>query len=248
MKHLSPVHNLGMTRNLILSGGVAHDYSATSPILRTVLQEVGIESEIHDDFSTVEDGSLQDFDMLTLNCVRWTCNQTPHWRDEWHFELSSKARKELLSFFAKGSGMLALHCATICFDDWPEFRRILGAWWDWGHSGHAPVQRHTMHIRSKAHPITQGLTDFDIVDELYTNPRLNDSLDPLIDATWENTKHPILWLRDYDRARICYNAMGHGVEAFEHPINRILLQRGALWVLRRLGIDSKVRSNERPGQ
>jgi type 1 glutamine amidotransferase len=38
-------------------------------------------------------------------------------------------------------------------------------------------------------------------------------------------------VRNYGKARICYNAMGHGVEAFEHPINQLLLQRGALWVL-----------------
>jgi uncharacterized protein len=219
-----------MTRNMILSGGVAHDYSTTSPILRAILQDAGIESEIHEDFRAVEDGSLQAFDMLTLNCVRWTCNQTPDWRKEWHFELSSKARHEMLKSFAAGHGMLALHCATICFDDWPEFRRILGAWWDWGHSGHAPLQQHRMHVRSQAHPITQGLTDFDIEDELYTNPRVSDSLDPLIDATWENVTQPILWLRNYGKARVCYNAMGHGVEAFSHPANRLILQRAALWV------------------
>ena len=237
-----------MTRNMILSGGVAHDYSATSPILATVLHEVGIESEIHENFSAVEDGSLSDFDMLTLNCVRWTCDQRPNWRDEWHFELSSKARQELLNFFASGKGMLALHCATICFDDWPEYRKILGAWWDWGQSSHAPLQDHAMHIRSASHSITEGLADFVIVDELYTNPRTCDSLEPLIEATWKNTTHPILWTRDYDNARVCYNAMGHGVEAFEHPVNQVLLQRGALWVLGELGASSSLQTSGTPGQ
>lgn len=227
-----------MIRNLIMSGGVAHDYSNTSPILGELLREIGIESDIHEDFSVVEDGSLQAFEMLTLNCVRWTCEQTPDWREEWHFELSPAAREQLLKFFAGGGGLLALHAATICFDDWPEFRRILGAWWEWGHSGHSPFQDHTMQIGSPSHPITHGLTSFVIEDELYTNPRVFDSIEPLIHASWENTVQPMLWVREYGNARICYNAMGHGVEAFEHPANRILLQRGALWVLRQLGADS----------
>jgi type 1 glutamine amidotransferase len=218
---------------MILSGGVAHDYRATSPMLRAILQEVGIESEIHEDFRAVESGSLQDFDLLTLNCVRWTCDQTPGWRDQWRFELSPKAREVFLAFFARGGGMLALHAATICFDDWPEYRRILGAWWDWGHSGHAPLQRHTMRVRSPAHPLAQGLADFEIEDELYTNPRIFDAVEPIVEATWENANHPILWLRDYGEARVCYNALGHGVEAFNHPANRLLLQRGGLWALRR---------------
>jgi len=223
-----------MTRNLILSGGVAHDYRTTSPLLAAVLQDVGIASEIHEDFAVVESGALQDFDLLTLNCVRWTCNQTPNWRQEWHFDLSARARQELLDFFAQGRGLLALHAATICFDDWPEFRRILGACWDWGYSGHAPLQVHAMHVRSPEHPITQGLADFAIMDELYTNPRQVGSLDPLVEATWANATHPILWLRHYGEARICYNGLGHGAEAFVHPVNRLLLQRGALWVLDRL--------------
>lgn len=223
-----------MLRNLILSGGVAHDYTETSPILANILGEVGIESEIHEDFTIVEDGSLQRFDMLTLNCARWTCDQTPNWRDEWHFELSDRAREELLKFFANGKGMLALHCATICFDDWSEYRKILGAWWEWGYSGHAPYQEHKMYIRSNPHPITAGLEDFVIKDELYTNPKIFDSVHPLIDAAWKGGRHPILWLREYGQARICYNAMGHGVEAFEHPTNRILLQKGALWISRKL--------------
>lgn len=105
-----------------------------------------------------------------------------------------------------------------------------------------------MHIRSASHPITQGLADFVIMDELYTNPRMYDPLEPLIDATWENMRHPILWTRDYDNARVCYNAMGHGVEAFEHPVNQVLLQRGALWVLGKLGSSSPRQNSGAPGQ
>ena len=237
-----------MIRNLIMSGGVAHDFSRTSRLVMRVLEEVGIQSDIHEDFAIIEDGSLRDFDMLTLNCARWTCNQTPNWRDEWHFELSSKARQELLAFFTNGNGMLALHCATLCFDDWPEFRKILGAWWDWGHSGHAPFGEHEIHIRSTGHPITDGLEEFVIKDELYTDPRITGSVEPLIEARWEGAVHPILWLHEYGKSRVCYNALGHSAEAFEHPINRVLLQRGALWVLRNLEGRSGLQHDETIGQ
>ena len=224
-----------MLRNLILSGGVAHEYGTTSALLVDLLQEVGIASEIHERFDVVEDGTIQDFDMLTLNCVRWTCAQTPDWRDEWAFELSEAARAQFLAFLEKGKGLLALHAATICFDDWPEFRTILGAWWEWDHSGHAPLQYQPMHIRSVTPPITAGLGNFVIYDELYTDPRIADRVDPLVDATWEGKAHPMLWAREYGRARVCYNALGHGPEAFQHPSNQLLLQRGALWTMNKLG-------------
>ncbi len=226
-----------MIRNLIMSGGVAHDYAGTSHILSEILARVGIESEVREDFDVFEDGSLLKFDMLTLNCVRWTCDQTPDWRDEWHFELSTMARKGLLDFLAQGKGLLALHAATICFDDWPEYQKILGAWWDWGYSGHAPLREHAMHVRTDDHPIVEGIGDFAIMDELYTNPRITDSVDPLIEAEWEGKAHPILWLREYGNARVCYNALGHGAEAFENLAFQILIQRCALWVSNKLGKD-----------
>ena len=229
---------LAMTRNLILSGGVAHDYARTSPMLAEVLAEVGVASEIHEDFGAVEDGSLLEYDLLTLNCVRWTCSQpevNPAWRDEWRFELSREAREGFLAYFEAGKGLLALHCATICFDDWPEYREILGAWWEWGQSGHAPYQEHRMRVRTDAHPITDGIGDFAIVDELYTNPAIADPVSPLIEAEWGNMDHPILRVRRYGGARVCYNALGHGPEAFEHPANQTLLRRGALWVLGEIG-------------
>jgi type 1 glutamine amidotransferase len=224
-----------MARNLILSGGVAHDYARTSRMLAEVLDEVGIRSEIHEDFEGVEAGALQDFDMLTLNCLRWTCSQPQvraEWREEWAFELSEEAREGFLAFLARGKGILALHAATICFDDWPEYRRILGAWWAWGESGHPPFQAYKMHICSETHPLTEGIQDFVVEDELYTTPRITDSISPLIEGEWEGKRHPILWVREYGKARICYNALGHGHEAFEHPVNRVLLQRGASWVMK----------------
>lgn len=225
-------------RNLILSGGPAHDYTITSPLLAQVLESVEIQSEIREDFDILATESLHTFDMITLNCVRWTCSQdqvSSEWRENWAFALSEAARENILKFLSHGKGLLALHAATICFDDWPVYRDILGAWWEWGTSGHAPVQNHRMEIRNNSHPIAEGISDFTIKDELYTHARFTDSVSPLIEGTWEGQTHPMLWIRDYGEARICYNALGHGPEAFEHPGNQLLLQRGSRWVLKQLG-------------
>lgn len=222
-------------RNLILSGGVAHDYAQTSLMLSRVLKGVEVHSEIHEDFGILED--LLAFDMVTLNCVRWTCSQAqvnPEWRDRWAFTLSEAGRERFLEFLGQGKGLLALHAATICFDDWPVYREILGAWWEWGISSHAPFQDHKMEVRDHSHPITEGIPDFTIKDELYIHARFTDSVSPLIEGVWEGQSHPVLWVRNYGAARVCYTALGHGIEAFEHPENQLLLQRGALWVLKQL--------------
>jgi type 1 glutamine amidotransferase len=218
-----------MLKNLILSGGVAHDYAATSPMIAEILTDVSIASDIAG-IDALEKDTLQDYDMLTINCVYWTCSQTPDWYDEWHYEMPESAKSNILKFVQAGKGILALHCATICFDDFPEYKEILGAWWDWGKSGHAPYQEQIMRVHTNAHPVVAGITDFKINDELYTNPCITDTVEPFITAEWEGVDHPILWLREYMSARVCYDALGHGVEAFQNPSNRTLLKRGALWV------------------
>ena len=134
-----------MKRNLILSGGVAHDFARTSPMLADVLGAAGIQSEVHEDFAVVENESILNFDMLTFNCVRWTCSQpqvNPTWKEEWQFELSEEARRGFLAFFGQGKGLLALHCATICFDDRAEYRKILGG----GGTGRIPDMRPSRNI------------------------------------------------------------------------------------------------------
>ncbi len=220
---------------IILSGGPAHDYDLTSAELSRILEEVGIDSRIQADFGAIGEGVFRDCDMIALNCARWsTIGQStsdPQIRDKWSFELSEKARNEFLRFFADGKGLLALHAATLCFDDWSEYARIVGATF----TGHAPYhQYYSMHVCDRAHPITTGLDDFIIKDELYTNPSITDSVEPLIDSEWEGRRHPILWVRNYGAARICYNALGHDMESFENPTFRELVRRGALWVTRRL--------------
>ena len=226
-----------MKRNLILSGGAVHDYEQTSTVLADLLSSAQIESEVCVDFGVLDEGPLMEFDMVTLNCARWTCSQpevSPDWREDGLLELSEAARGNLVAFLSQGRGLLALHAATLCFDDWPEYSEILGARWEWGQSGHAPFGRHPMRVKTGAHPITRGIHDFIIDDELYSDPRLQDSVFPLIEADWDGRRHPILWTRGYEGGRVCYNALGHGPEAFSHPVNRTLLQRCAHWALRQL--------------
>ncbi|MBI1926297.1 ThuA domain-containing protein, partial [Candidatus Poribacteria bacterium] len=165
---------------LILSGGVAHPYAETSQQLKQILEQVGTQSFITEDLGIFGTPKMEDFDIVVLNCVWWTCDQTPNWRDAWHRELPEASRVGLLNHLRAGKGLLALHAATICFDDWPEWRKILGAWWEWGISGHAPYQEHRMKLRAYQNPIIVGLADFSIIDELYTYPQITDTVDPLI--------------------------------------------------------------------
>ena len=220
---------------LILSGGVGgHPYAETSQQLKTILDRVGIRSLVTEDFDVLRSQTMKDFDIIVLNCVYCTFKDKPDWRDEHGQAFSEANRAGLLNHLRANKGLLALHCATICFDDWPEFPKILGASWQWGRSGHAPYGVCRVKVCTDAHPIVAGVGDFTITDELYTFPKLTDSIDPFITAEWKAAEHPIAWVRSYGEARVCYCALGHGVETFENATFQLLLQRSALWVAKKL--------------
>ena len=216
-----------MIRNLILTGGPAHDYDQTAPVIANFLTRVGIESEVTKDFDILETRGLGEFQLLTLYCTRATYVPVPGWTEEWGFELSEDARAEILRFLGDGKGLVALHAASGCFDDWPEYPQIIGAWWEWHQSSHPPVQKFSMRVNAGAHPVVDGIEDFEI--ELFMNLKFTDRVTPLIDSDWEGISVPVVWIRSYGGGPVYYNGLGHGLEAVNNPAYQRLVQQGARW-------------------
>jgi hypothetical protein len=211
-----------------MSGGVAHDYLFTSKMLADILSKVDIESEITEDLGILEEDRLQQFQVMTLNCVKWSCSQTPEWSDQ-SCEISPGQQAGLLKFLASGKGLVAIHAASINFDTWPEYGQILGGQWTWGRSSHGPYGLYKMHVENTHHPITQHVSDFEIYDELYHTLSITGDVDVLVTTVWEERVQPIVWTNTYGPSRIHYNALGHSPESFEcKPFQKLLCQ-GILW-------------------
>ncbi len=223
------IQNNGLIRNLIVSGGVAHPYEQTSAMLADILAAEKFVSVISEDLSELERQDCVEYGLLTLNCVKCTCSQNPEWHAKWHFELSESARRGVLKMLDRGAGLLAVHAAVISFDDWPDYARIIGASWNWGDSGHPPIQNHLVRVRTDAHPVVRGIEDFEIQDELYCRLDVAADVNPLAYVEWEGRKEPVVWTRSFGTARVCYIALGHGVEAFENPAYQRLLRQAATW-------------------
>lgn len=216
-------------RILILSGGVAHDYATTTPMLVDILAEGGLAVETTDRLADLARPDLSAFDALILNCVRWSTEWEPG--PDGPYRLGERERTTVMGFLARGKGLMALHAACICFDDWPEYREILGGYWEWNVSGHGPYQPGwEMTIVEGAHPVTQGVTDFVIHDELYHTLTLTRPVQVLMTALWDGHPHPMAWVTDYHGARVHFDALGHGPETFQSEPFRRLLRHGARWV------------------
>jgi hypothetical protein len=122
-------------RNLIIVGDPFHPPQTQAPSLTTIMASVGVESDVEDD---VEAGcqklSSGKYDLLTFGAARWRMlNATSepvdpqaippplHPDPRWALSLSESGRDAIRKHLRGGGALLAMHAATIAFDDWPEW-------------------------------------------------------------------------------------------------------------------------------
>lgn len=231
---------LGTMRNLIITGGISHPFAAASARLNAMLTEHGIASETTEDveagLARVSQGGI---DLLTIYALRWSMTQHEKYapnRARWAFALSADGRAAIEAHLARGGGLLGLHTASICFDDWPQWGRLLGGAWVWGRSSHPPHGPVEVRLDARDHPLLHGLEDFALRDEVYGDLELQPGTVPLAHArATGGSWHPILWEHRIGPGRVVYDALGHDVASLSHPIHHQIVVRAALRAVGRGG-------------
>ena len=222
-----------MGRALILSGGIFHDFAATSAVLAGMIRGHGLEVEVTED---LEAGfaALDGVDLLVVNALRWRMHGEKYdeYRERWAYSPSRSAREAVRRHLGRGRGLLAMHTAVICFDDWPEWGDLLGASWTWGTSGHPPLARVHVDVCTGAHPLVADVGGFDVEDEVYGFLERRPGLQPLMTSAHGGEAHPLLWVRESLGAPVVVDALGHGVESLAVPEHRTIVDRAIAWVLR----------------
>ena len=84
-------------------------------------------------------------------------------------------------------------------------------------------------VAAKAHPITAGLTDFTLHDELYHHLRMQPDVNVLLTAGAE----PLLWTRTQGKSRVVATILGHGRGSYEDARFLKLLSQSIRWAARR---------------
>ena len=223
-----------MPSNVILSGGHTHPFATSAPALAALLAEQRIDSVVEFDpevaISTVAKTRPA---LLTVYALRWTMQQGDKYapyKQRWGFSLSPEARAEVEAHLARGGGILALHTAIICFDDWAGWKDILAGRWEWGRSSHPPYGVVEVRPEAPDHPLVAGLPAFDLHDEAYGNLDLTPNVRPIMHVRAKTGDwQPALWTHAYRGGRVVVDTLGHDAGAFAHPVHRRIVARAALW-------------------
>ena len=152
--------------------------------------------------------------------------------------ITDTQKAKFLSLFDKGVGLVVMHHALVSFQQWPDYERIIGGRYPesagqggvvkadvgYEHDVDVPVV-----IVAKDHPVTAGLKDFTIHDEIYWGYRVGKDVTPLITTTHPKSGKPLAWCRTEGKSRVVYLQLGHDHAAFENQNFRRLVAQSIRW-------------------
>jgi type 1 glutamine amidotransferase len=142
--------------------------------------------------------------------------------------MAESERASLQAYLRRGGGIVVLHDG-VCGKDADWFKTVIG-----GAKQHGVTNwsrgNIRLHFETTKHPITQGVSDFDLDDEMFY--RLQMMPEAKVLAT---TRHgdqgivPQMWVYEKDNSRAFVWCQGHYYASFRRPHFRGLLLRGLAW-------------------
>ena len=142
------------------------------------------------------------------------------WR-EFAYSTPAATSSAIEGFVRDGGGLVALHTAPICFDDWPGWGDIVGGSWRWGVSSHPPLGPVSAQVVAD-HAVVAGLSStIELVDEVYGDLDVRGGVQPLAVArrTEDDADQPVVWTHQCGRGRVVFNGFGHDVESITQVDN-----------------------------
>ena len=130
-------------------------------------------------------------------------------------ELTLAQKDSLLNFLKRGGGFFGLHTAAASFRECEGYHGMLNAFFD----GHSKYMDFTVNIIDNEDPITQGLEDFVVTDELYylkRDPTISHHLMEAYDPT-KDEAHVIAFTHAYGDGCVLYFALGHDMAVIRNP-------------------------------
>jgi hypothetical protein len=158
-------------------------------------------------------------------------------------KISEEAKADFVARLKDGKGLVVLHHAIAAYPAWPEYWNIIGAHYYLAATNvHGVFKARSawkegmdfrLHIPDPAHPVTRGLSDFDIHDETYKWFDVAGECHPLVTTDEPESNNVIAWAKTYKGARVVYIQSGHGHTAYENPNYQQLLRQAIRWAARK---------------
>ncbi len=151
--------------------------------------------------------------------------------DMWR-TISEQEKEAYLDLTKKGKPFLFLHHSLVSYQKWPEFEKLLGG--KYVEDGELPKEEQSTYkhdvwveveVVDDRHPVTSGMNDFRIFDEVYGNYKLLPTVKPLLKTTHAESSPVIGWENRYNQSTVIYLQPGHDKNAYESPNYRKIVSQ-----------------------
>lgn len=215
-----------MVKVLIFSGRNNHEWQKTTPLLVRILKDSKlfnvVLTEKPDTFSYA---SLKTFQLIISNWNTWPDNR---------LRMSLQWENDFQKYVNEGGGVLSIHAGASSFYDWEPYHRIgIGRWGK--DTRHGPGTKGHVYRFDQNHPITTGMGDFFIMDEIWENSDIHPAAKAIGSLSANDAKDghaidvPAVFVNQTGKGRNFFTTLGHDQRALLNSGLQILLLRAAQW-------------------
>jgi len=210
----------------VITGSHSYDVKGLERLFRSL---DGVDAYIQhmNDFAASPESVRDSYDSVVFHAMILQRGGPTNELQPWY---CGKPRTALEHLGATDQGIVVLHHGLLAYPEWPVWNAVVGM------EDRSFVHWHDETIRVEVvdpdHPITAGLSDWDMLDETYTMQDAGDGCRVLLRTDHPHSMRDIAWTRQYRSARVFCFQSGHNDDTWRDASFRTVLHRGILWSAR----------------
>ena len=148
-------------------------------------------------------------------------------------ELGRVVKGPLEKLGETGQGIVMMHHALTAYPSWPYWLDICGMGDTTRPLRPGPESRTdqnlVIEIADPGHPITRGMTSWEMVDETYNFEDAREGSHVLLTTEHPESMRTIAWTRQHRHSRVFCLQSGHDNQTYADPHYREMVERGIKW-------------------
>lgn len=206
----------------VITGGKAHDVINFHKLFHS-LQGINCYIQHIDDFASTPE-KIRDLYDVVLFFFMMLAGPT----DDGLPGYCGQPKTAIEHLVQTGQGIVILHHALLAYPQWPIWSEIVGIA-DRELSSYQHDETLQICISDEAHPITRGLSDWNMVDETYLMANAADDNKILLTVKHERSMETVAWTRQYMTNKVFCLQLGHDHQAWKNNNFKEVLRRGIEW-------------------
>jgi type 1 glutamine amidotransferase/glyoxylase-like metal-dependent hydrolase (beta-lactamase superfamily II) len=213
-------------RAMAIIGDRVHDPAYIEAGLRAAFRRAGVAPSFVFDVRALSRENLRHVELLVIlrdGAVWPDGHEKPY--QMW---MTPEQEHAVVHFVETGGGLLALHNATGIYPEGGPYEKLLGG----KYNGHGPLERFRVRVTDQKHPITRGVSDYEIADEQHTPIPDHAKVHIILESRSDDGVDAAAgWCYQRGQGRVCYLANGHTRESLVHDMYQLLLQNAMRWCI-----------------